>query len=154
MAVNLEHKVLAGFDTHAAVLHFGENLFVVRRVYHDYHVLIVLRRRAQHRRSADVDILHRFGKVRAAHNRLLERIKIDDNHVYRVHAQFFQLRHMIQVASHGEQPCVNVRVERLYSAVKTLGKTCDFADIYSLYARVFQRGFRAAGGYDLVAEVL
>ena len=87
MAVNLVHEVFARVKRHASVLHFREHPFIVAGVGDYRHVLIILRRRTQPGGSADVDVLHRFGKVRAAHNRLLERVKIDYHHVNRVYSE-------------------------------------------------------------------
>ena len=61
----------------------GQQRRVVLHIGHHRDIGVVLRRRPQHRRPADVDILHAGGIVRARRHRRLERIEVDHHEVDR-----------------------------------------------------------------------
>ncbi len=57
---------------------------VIGRIDHDGHVVVVLRRGADHRRAADVDVLDALLERAAARQRRLERIEIHDEQIDRL----------------------------------------------------------------------
>ncbi len=72
---------------HAVVgFEFAEQRGVIGGIDHDRDVVVVLRRGADHGRAADVDVLDAGGKIAAARDGVLERIKIDDQNIDRADA--------------------------------------------------------------------
>ena len=61
--------------------HLGQHRGVILGIGDHGHPFVVLRRRADHRRAADVDVLDGLGKTGAARDRLLEGIEIDHQQV-------------------------------------------------------------------------
>ena len=93
---------------------------------------MVLRRRAHHRRAADVDLLDALVDAGAGVHRLAERVQVDHYQLERRDPEFFERRGVLGLAQIGEQPGVHAGVQGLDPAVEYLGKTCD----------VFHRGHR------------
>ena len=67
----------------------------VARAALDQHVLMVLRRRTEHRRAADVDVFDRLGERRTSSDRLPKRVEVDDDEVYRGDAVGLELLLML-----------------------------------------------------------
>ena len=85
--------------------------------------LVVLRRRADHRRAADVDVLDDVGVRRAAaRRRLLERVEVHAHEVDELDRVLLGGDHVRRVVTAGEQAGVELRVQRLDPPVHDLGK--------------------------------
>ena len=93
------------------------------------------------------------GKIRAARDRVLERIEVDDHHIdrtYPVRLQGFSVR---GIAANREQPAVHRRMQGLDAAVHHLGEAGQLGNVDDREPRLAQRLARAAGGdeFDAVA---
>ena len=127
---------------------------VVVRVDEHGDIGVVLGGRADHGRPADIDILDARGKIRAARDRVLERIEVDDHHIdrtYPVRLQGFSVR---GIAANREQSAVHRRMQGLDAAVHHLGKAGQLGNVDDREPRLAQRLARAAGGdeFDAVAR--
>eukprot|EP00982_Pelagococcus_subviridis_P007298 30542-Pelagococcus_subviridis.AAC.4 len=126
---------------------------VVGGVDQDVDERMVLRRRADHRRAADVDVLHASLEPRAAGDRLAERIQVhrDDIDVSDV-----VRRHRVDVrrdVAAREDAGVYRGVERLHAAVEHLRVVRDRVHRGDVHARVGDGLRAAAGADDLVPEL-
>ena len=123
---------------------------VLRRIGRHRDAREILRRRAQHRRTADVDVLddlvHR-GVGSGRH--LLERIQVEHQQVDRRDAVFGH--HRVVDARAPEQAAVDHRMQRLDAAVHHFREAGDVADVPDLQAGVAQRLGGAAGGQQFDA---
>ena len=137
----------------AAVLERREHDVVVGVIDDHGDVLVILRGRAQHRGSADVDVLDRL-RVRAvgARRRRFERIQIHDEQVDDADAVLDE--HRVVDAASREQAAVNVRMQRLDAAVHDLGEARDGRDLGHGDSGVAQRLRGAARRDDFEAEPL
>ena len=144
MRENLVLQIFFGFERNAARLQFFEHLVVILGV--DYHrdVLIILRRRPDHCRAADIDIFDTRREIGAAFERCLERIEIDADYIDCVDIQLFELRHMLGVGAHCKQARMHVGVQGFNSAVEAFGKARDIGYSDNFEPRLFQRLCRAA----------
>ena len=131
----------------AACLDLFQHFGVVRRVDHDRHVIVVLRRRAHQCRTADVDILDAVGKRRILQERLLERIEIHHHEVDRLDRVLAQRSLVARVVADRENAAMHFRMQRLHPAAHHLGKAGEFGDFQHLEARV-EEGFPCAAGRD------
>jgi hypothetical protein len=96
---------------------------VVGRIDDHGHVAVVLGRRAQHGRAADVDVLDGV-RQRAVilGDGLLERVQVDHQQVDRRDAVLGQRCHVLGQVAAGQDAAVHLRVQRLHAAVEHLGK--------------------------------
>ena len=132
----------------------GEDSAIVGGVDYDRDVLIVLRRRAEHRRTADVDVLDGFGSGDAGlQDSLLERVEVYRDNVDRGDAELFELRHVLGVRADGEDSGVNHRVKGLDTTVKTLREAGDIRNLSDRDARRVDDLEGSAGRENLVAKV-
>src|SRR4051812_18338167 len=107
---------------------------------------MVLRCRANHRRSTDVDLLDALVRRRAARDRLDERIEVDDDEVERLHAEVRELLLVVGLAQVGEDACVHLGVQRLHPAVEALREPGQLLHRSDRNAGVLEpRGGRARG---------
>ncbi len=83
---------------------------------------VVLGRGAQHGRAADVDHLDRLVVARAAGDRGLERIEVDDQQIDLGDPLRGQCGHMRGVVAPCQQAAVHAGMQRLDPAVEDLGK--------------------------------
>ena len=116
---------------------------------------MILRRRPQQARPADVD--HLDGVIEPAVrplNRLLKRVEVDHHHVDGLDALFGELAHVLGIVTIGENGGVDPRVQRLDPAVQHLRKTGHRLDWRYRNAGLFQMLRRAAGRDNLDAELL
>ncbi len=128
-----------------------DQLGIIGRIDQGGDVLVVLGRGAQHRRSADVDVLDRI--VHAAIRRggsLLERIQVDDQQVDALDA--VRGHHRIVLAAPAEQATVDFRMQGLDPAVHDFRKSGDVGDFTHGESRFAQRACGAAGGNEYDAE--
>ena len=115
------------FVAGAAVLFdFSQNGFVIFRVHHNRDVVEILRRRAQHGRSADVDVFDAFleGHTGLEH-RLFKRIEIDDEQVDIFNPQFFTFFLMLRIVPNVQNAAVNQRMQGFNPTVQTFWKSCN-----------------------------
>ena len=112
---------------------------------------MILRRGADQRRPADVDILDASCEIGAARDRRLERIEIDREQVDRRDRVLGERPLVLVVAAHGEQPAVNPRMQRLDAPIQHLGALRDLGDVGDLDPGLAQGLGRAAGRDDLDA---
>ena len=91
---------------------------------------MVLRRRPDHRGSADVDLLDCLGPCDArARHRLLEGIEARNHEVDGRDTVLGQGRQVLGHVPPGQDAPVDLRVERLDAPVEHLGKAGDFRDL-------------------------
>ena len=115
---------------------------------------MVLGRRADHRRTADIDVLD---GLLLAHpgvgDRLFERIEVHANEVDRLDPLVLERLHVVGQVPPRQQRRVQPWVERLDPSAKDLRRAGELRDVGHLESRVAQRRGRAARGQDLDIEV-
>ena len=132
-----------------------EDHVVVRGVDHRDHPGVVLGRRADHRRAADVDLLERLGEADVgAADGLDEGVEVHRDEVDRLDAVRRQLGRVVLAVAAGEQAAVHLRVQRLHAALEHLGAAGQRRDALDGYARLGDDGLRAAGREQLPAEAV
>src|SRR5207302_200612 len=116
---------------------------------------MVLRRGADQRRPADVDLLDCLleGDVRLQHCGH-EWIEVAADQVNLAQTMFRERRHMIRLVASGQDAGVNAWMEGLDPAVHHLGEPGQFADRACVEGGVLQRLQRRAGSEKLIAEAL
>ena len=107
---------------------------------------MVFRRRADHRRAADVDILDAIIIGTARRDCRLERVEIDHQQVDGRDAVLIHCRHMVGVAAQRQQPAMHHRVQRLHAPVHHLREPGQLRHVPHVQPRLADRPRRAAGG--------
>ncbi len=132
----------------AASVQRREQVCVVRGVDDHRYEGMILRSRAQHGRTADVDILDclLIGAARPR-DRLSERVEVHDKQVDRL--DLLLLHHRVVDAAAPEQSAVNFRMERLDAPIHDLGKTGDPGDFLNAHAAFCQQLGGPAGRQNL-----
>ena len=125
--------------------HLLEQARVVGDVDDHGDVGVVLGGGADHRRPADVDVLDHLVERRGATQRVLERVKVDDQQIDRRDAVGDHRRLMGGLAADRQQAAVDARMQRLQPAVHHLGKSGQLGDVDDLEAGFRQRRGGAAG---------
>ena len=122
--IGLGREFLAQRDRCRVVVrdHVDQHSRVVFRFDDDRHVVVVLRRRADHRRPADVDVLDAIVVLGVLRDRRFERIEIDDEKIDRCDAMRAHRGRMFGVVADREQAAVHLGVQRLDAAVHHFGK--------------------------------
>ncbi len=117
-------------------------------------VLPVLGRRADHRGSADVDVLDQLFERRVfLRGDLFEFVEIDADQIDGRDAVLGNGLHVLGLGAHGEDAAGNARVNGLHAAVEHLGKAGDLGHFAQGSDACFGKGFeRASGGDDFDAE--
>ena len=115
---------------------------------------MILRRRPQHRRPADVDILHTGGGVAALGDGAFERIEVDRHEVDRADAVSGHGRAMAGIVAPREKSAVDYRVQGLDPAVEHFGEAGKVFDPDDGESGLFERARGAARGenFDAVAR--
>ncbi len=132
-----------------------ERRLVVGRVNEHRREAAVLRRRADHRRPADVDVLDHFVLARvAARDRLLERVEVDADEIDLLDLLLAGRREVLIVVALGQQAGVEARVQRLHAPVQHLRKAREVLDLARRDACSVELARRAAGRDELDAEPL
>ena len=131
-----------------------EHGVVALGVHHDGAEGVVLGRRADHRRAADVDVLDHLGLVGPhARRRALERIEVDEHEVDELDLVLAGRPHVVGVVARGEQPGVELGVQRLDPAVHDLREAGEVVDAAHRDAAALERLRGAAGRDHLDAEL-
>ncbi len=140
-------------DAAARVLQLGEHGVVALRLHDHGDEAVVLRRRPDHRRAADVDVLDR---LRLAHvlpsDRALEGVEVHADEVDRLDPLGFERGHVLGVVAHREQGRVQPRMQRLHAAVEDLRRPGELGDVAHLQVGLPQRGGGAPRGDDLHSQ--
>src|SRR5262249_23675705 len=93
-------------------------------------IVVILRRRPDHRRAADVDIFYRvFHRHVWILDRLTERGQVDGYQVNRFDAVFRHFRLVRFVRADAENAAVDLRVQGFDAAVEHLGKSRNVRNI-------------------------
>src|SRR5262249_52208370 len=118
------------------------------------HVREVFRRRAQHRRAADVDDLDRVLLAHAvAGDGLAERGEVDADQVDWADLRLLERGDILRLGAPGEDGRVDARVQRLDAAPEQLPPLRDLLDPPHPDPPLLQAGARAAAGDDLDTEL-
>jgi len=126
-----------------------DHLAVARRMDDDGDARVVLRRGADHGRPADVDLLDALLRPGAGRDRRGEGVEVDHHEVERRDVQIGQLRHVLGLATVGEDAGVDPRVEGLDAPVEALGEAGDLLDGCDRNAGGGDRGSGGTRGDDL-----
>lgn len=122
--VDLHLQATTGGKRGAAtgLAHLGQDGIIVGRVGDDGNARGVLGGRAQHGRTADVDVLDgiREGDLGVGDG-LLELVQVDDDQVDQLNAVLCRLLHVLLGIAAGQQRAVNLGVQGLNAAVHHLG---------------------------------
>ena len=110
---------------------------------------MVLGRRADHRRAADVDVLDAVVVVGALRHRRLERVEVDHQQVDRLDPVRGHRRHMLGIVAQRQKPAMHHRVQRLHPAVHHLGKAGQLGHVAHRQPGLAQRRRGAAGRDEL-----
>ena len=102
---------------------FRRDTVIVAGIGNDSHVLEILRRGADHRGSANVDVLDDFFESdTAAPRHFFKRIEVHDDHIDRGYLVLGKRRHVFLVGPNRQDSPRDLRVERLHASVQHLGK--------------------------------
>ena len=134
--------------------HLSHDSGVVRRVGDNRDVGVVLRRRANHRRAADVDVLDTRGGIGASGDGFFERIEIDDDEVDVLDAVRGHRLDVRGGVAQRQDAAVHLRVQRLHPSVHHLGKVGVVGDLANRDTGPGQRPRRAAGRNNLDAQAI
>ena len=146
-------ELLAQRQSRAAMrLRFFEDRGHVVSVGGDGDEAVILRRCADHRRAANVDILDARLEIGAARDRRFERIEVHIEHIECVDAVLLHCLGMLGIVAQRQQTAVHFRVQRLHAPVHHLRKTRDGADVLHLQPRIRDRLVRAPGRDECRAQ--
>jgi hypothetical protein len=135
---------------HAAVLRqFVQHLCIVGGLDHHGDIAMVLSGRADHRRSADVDVLDAVVVSRTLRDGGLERIEVHHEEIDRLDAVLVHGAGVFRVAANSEKPAMHLRVQRLHAAVHHLRKAGQLRHVDDAEPCVLQRLGGAAGRDEL-----
>ena len=125
-------------------LHLGPHHRVIGDIDHDRDIVVVLGGAADHRGTADVDVLDAFLGRAAARHRGLERVEVDDQEVDRPDAWASMAASCVGFSRMASSPPCTKRMQGLQPAVHHLGKAGQVGDLGDGQARGRQRVPRAA----------
>jgi len=98
------------------VFHLLQHALVIGGIDDDGDIGVVLRRRAQHRRPADIDVLDRHRqRAVVAGNGLLERVQVHHHHVDRL--DVVRRHDLVVGTAPAKQAAVDFRMQCLHTAV-------------------------------------
>ena len=136
----------------AVSVQFSENSFVVSRINHYGDRFVILRRRANHRRAANIDIFDcKVKRAVRTSNGLFKRIKIHADDIDRINAVFLERGHMFGDRTTGQNAGVDLRIKRLHTAIEHFGEARVVSDFFNLHAFFGKELSRAAGGKNVIA---
>ena len=131
---------------------FDDQAVVLRGCY-NRDVLKILRAGADHRRSADVDVLDHFLELDSGFaNRLDERIEIDTNKVDQLDMMLSHLLHMFGVLPDRQQTARNPGIQGLHPAIEDFRKSRQIRHLPHWYAVRSEQARCAARGNDFDVE--
>ena len=134
-------------------LDFGQHGTVIGGINNHGHRLMILRRRTDHRRTADVDVFN--GVLKRAvglGDRLFERIKIHADDVDRVNGMSLKRSHVFRDGTTGENAGMNLGIERLNATVQHLRETRIVGDFLAGHAFLHQQLGGTSRAENVVAE--
>ena len=137
----------------AATLELVENGAVAVGPRDDNDVLIVLRRRPQQRRAADVDLLLQLDAALARRCGLRVRIQVHGDEVDRLDALACELGPMRLVVTPRKQRGMNTWMQRLHAPAEKDGRSRLFLDRFRVHAFGRERGARAVGRDQIPAKL-
>ena len=126
---------------------------VIRGIDDDDHVLVILRSRANHRWTADVDVLDRLLEVAAASRHRSKWVEVDANEIDRIDGVRLHLLAMSVEAATSEDAAVNARVEGFHPPVEDLRRSGVLGDVGHRNSGGAQRARRSTRREDLRAEL-
>ena len=112
---------------------------------------MVLRRRAQHRRTADIDVFHAGREIAAFGDRPFEGIEVDRDEIDGCEPVRRQRRAMVRIVAPREYPAMDRGVQRFDAPVEHFGKAGERFDMDDREPGVFEQARGAAGRKDLRA---
>ena len=134
-----------------ALGHRGEHVGVPGRVDDDGHRAVILGGGPDHRRAADVDLLHALPGRGAGRDRGLERVQVRHEQLERLDAELGQLGLVRGVRGIREQARVHPGVQRLDPPVQALGEAGQLLHWRDRHPGGGDPGRGGAGGDDLDA---
>ena len=111
------------------VIDCGNQLAVVFRVGDHRHIAVVLGRRADHRRPADIDILDHCGDLGAGSDSCLEGIEVDHHQVDGADLMLGHGAGVIGIVAHRQEAAVDLRMQGLDAAVHHLREARVVGDL-------------------------
>ena len=102
---------------------FVEHRLIVRRLHHDCDIVMIFSSSADHRRSADVDILDAVFLRSTFIDRRLERIKIDHQQIDGRDAVILHRFRVIGIVANCQQSAMYIRMQRLDAAIHHFRKS-------------------------------
>ena len=131
----------------------GQHRRVIGRIANDDHVLVVLGRRTQHGRTADVDVFDRVFQLALVFGHgLLERIQVHHDQIDGRDAVLFQGLHVFRKIAPRQDPAMHLRMQRLDAAVQHFREAGVIGDFGHLHAIVGQHLGGAAGRKNFDAQ--
>ena len=124
----------------------GDDVGVVGRFDHGGDTRMILRGGPDHRGTTDVDLLDAVVYGRPGRDGGAERVEVHDDQIEGLDAQLLQLVEMTGQPGVGEQPAVDLGVQRLHPTVETLREAGDLLDLLHRQAGLGDRRRRIAGG--------
>ena len=137
------------------ILNPFQNFAVLRRIYHDGDVFVVLGSGAYHGGAADINIFNGFSSGDAGFcNGFTERIEVHSHQVDACNAMFLHSLHMVRVVTDGQDAAVNHGMEGLYTAVHHFREAGDFGNRFHRNACCCNGFHGAAGGNDFHSQFM
>ena len=142
-------------DAAAGLLELGQHRVVALGLHHHGDGAVVLGRRPDHGRAADVDVLDRVGLGhRLPRDRALERVQVHAHEVDRLDPLGLERLHVLGVVADGQERRVQPRVKRLDAAAEDLRRAGELGDVADLDPGLAQRRCGPARGHDLDPQPL
>ena len=126
-----------------------QHLGIVLHIDDDAHKGVVLRRRADHRRAADVDILDAIVIAAALGDGFFKRVQVHHQQVDHPDPMFGSGRLMPGIVAQRQKPAMHDRMQRLDAAVHHLGEAGDLGHVLDRDPCLAQGLGGAAGRQDL-----
>ncbi len=131
------------------LIHVADQFLIILDIGDNGHKSMVLGRRADHRRAANINVFDAGVIVGACGDRGFEGIEVDHEKVDRRDPVLGHRLSVARIVAQRQKAAMNFGVERLDAAIHHLGETCDLRDILDLQPRLAQRLGRAAGRQKL-----
>ena len=110
-------------------IEFRQNGGVILDIDHGGDKGMVLRRRADHRRATDVDILDAVVIGGALGHGGLERVKVDHQQVDHLDAMGFHRGQVLGIVAQRQKPAMHLGMQGLHAAVHHLGEAGHFGHV-------------------------